>query len=156
MQTNVLPRMDIPYCPTGCCPEGSDGRHLHFEGKPFVRATTRGIMRIPSDMWSVFARVQTHVEDAAAQEPEGYRVFSRDISSSEGEHLFAVTAPVVNEEMTTLSGDFITCVFEGPYRNAKNGVHDTETAEIADGHQAKRIFTFYTSYPKFARLFGES
>ena len=160
METNVLPKMDMSDNSTGCCPrfnpEGWDGRHLHFEDKPFVRATTRGVMHIPLNMGSVFTRVQTHIEDAGAQDPDRYLVLSRDVSASEGEHFFAVTKPVPDEEMVMLSGDFITRVFEGPYRQAKNWMHDMETAAIADGHEAKRIFMFYTTCPKCARAYGKN
>ena len=120
METNVLPKMDMSEAPTGCCPkfnpEGWDGRRLHFDKKLFVRATTRGLLHVPLNMGTVFSRVQSHIEDAGAQDPEGYLVLSRDLSSSESEHFFAVTRDVPREDMTTLSGDFITRVFEGSFR----------------------------------------
>ena len=98
METNVLPKMDMSDNSTGCCPrfnpEGWDGRHLHFKYKRFVRATTRGVMHIPINMVSVFTRVQTHIEDAGAQDPDGYLVLSQDLSSREDDHLFAVTKTV--------------------------------------------------------------
>ena len=160
MQTNELPKMNMTENTTGCCPkfnpEGRDGRHLHLENKPFVRATTRGVLHIPVNMGSVFTRVQERIEDAGAQDPEGYFVLSRDLSASEAEHYFAVTRPVPDEEMVMMSGDFLTRVFEGPYRHAKTWVHDMETAAIADGHKAKRIFMFYTTCPKCARAYGEN
>ena len=160
METNVLPAMNMSENLTGCCPkfkpEGWDGRHLHFESKPFVRATTRSLMHIPINMGSVFTRVQTHIEDAGVQDPEGYLVLSRNLSASEAEHLFAVTGAVTDEEMTTLSGDFITRVFEGPYRHAKTWMHEMETAAIATGRIAKRIFMFYTTCPKCARSYGQN
>ncbi len=160
METNVLPRIDMSANTTGCCPkfnpEGWDGRSLHFENKPFVRATTRSLLHIPLNMGKVFTRVQTHIEDAAAQDPDGFLVLSRDLSATEGEHLFAVTRDVPGEEMTTLSGDFITRVFEGPYRKAKDWMHEMETAAEADGHEAGRIFMFYTTCPKCAREYGKN
>ena len=72
------------------------------------------------------------------------------------EHLFAVTGAVTDEEMTTLSGDFITRVFEGPYRQAKIWMHEMETAAIATGRTAKRIFMFYTTCPKCAKVYGKN
>lgn len=160
METNVLPKMDMSVATTGCCPkfnpEGWDGRHLHFKDKLFVRATTRGLLHVPINMEAVFSRVQGHIEEAAAQDPEGYLVLSRDLSSTEAEHFFAVTRPVPNEEMTTLSGEFLTRVFEGPYRHAKDWVHEMETAAKAAGRTAKRIFMFYTTCPKCARAYGQN
>ena len=160
MEASLLPRIDMSDAPTGCCPkfnsEGWDGRTLHFEDKLFVRATTRALMHIPLDMGRVFARVQSHIDAANAQDPEGYLVLSRDLSASRGEHLFAVTKLVPDEEMVTLSGDFITRVFEGPYRRAKDWVHDMEVAAEASGHRAKTVYMFYTTCPKCARAYGKN
>jgi len=160
METNILPKIDMSNTPTGCCPrfnpEAWEGRHLHFVDKPFVRATTRALLHVPIDMGRVFTRVQEHIEDADAQEPEGYFVLSRDISATQGEHLFAVTTSVPEEEMITLSGEYITRVFEGPYRRAKDWVHDMEVAAKAAGHRAKTVYMFYTTCPKCARDFGEN
>lgn len=160
METNVLPKMDMSEISTGCCPEfnpeGWDGRHLHFKDKKFVRATTRSLLHVPINMGSVFTRVQENIEAAGAQDPKGYLVLSSDLSSTEGEHLFAVTRDVPGEEMVTLSGDFMTRVFEGPYGHAKHWMHDMEVAAKAAGHTAKRVFMFYTTCPKCARAYGKN
>jgi len=130
MQTNAFPVQDISDNTTGCCPRfkpaGWDNQHLHFEDKKFLRATTRSAMHVPWNMGQVFTRVQTHIEDQMAADPTAEIVLSRDISPWQAEHYFAVDKDVADEEMTTLSGDFITRVFEGPYRKAKDFSHDME------------------------------
>lgn len=160
MEANVLPKMNMAADTTGCCPEfdpeGWDGRHLVFKDQPFVRATTRALLHVPLNMGSVFTRVQEHIEDAGAQAPDGYFVMSRDLSASEGEHLFAVTKDVPGEEMIRLSGEFIARVFEGPYRHAKSWDHDMRVAAEADGHVAKNVFMFYTTCPRCAKTLGRN
>jgi len=160
MQMNVLPKMDMFANTTGCCPrfdpKGWDGRKMHFEDKLFVRATTRSVLHVPVNMGRVFTRVQGHIDDAGAQGLDGYLVLSRDLSATKGEHLFAVTGAVPEEEMTTLSGDFITRVFEGPYRKVPDWMHEMEIAAKAIGHKAERIYMFYTTCPKCARTYGEN
>ncbi len=160
MQTNAFPTQDISDNATGCCPrfkpEGWDNQHLHFENKKFLRATTRSAMHIPWNMGRVFTRVQEHIEDDAAAHPAKEIVLSRDTSPWEAEHYFAVEKDVADEEMTTLSGDFITRVFEGPYRKAKDFAHDMEVAATATGKTAKRVFFFYTTCPKCAKAYGEN
>ena len=145
---------------TGCCPkfnpEGWDGLKLTFKDKLFVRATTRSLMHVPINMGTVFTRVQEHIEEAGAQDPESYFVLSRDISASEGEHLFAVTCDVPGEEMTRISGEFITRVFEGPYRHAKTWFHEMETAAEAAGRKARQVYMFYTTCPRCARIFEKN
>lgn len=160
MDTNVLPKMDMSVNETSCCPrfnpEGWDGRSLRFDHKLFVRATTRSLLHVPINMGSVFTRVQEAIEEAGAQETDGYLVLSRDLSSTEAEHYFAVTCDVPGEVMVRLSGDFMTRVFEGPYRHAKDWMHDMEVAVEAAGHRPKRVFMFYTTCPKCARAYGKN
>ena len=160
METNTLPKMNMDVAETGCCPrfdpEGWDGLHLVFKDKPFVRATTRSLLHVPLNMGTVFTRVQKHIEASDAQPAENYFVLSRDLSASEAEHFFAVTQNVEGEEMTQISGEFLTRVFEGSYRHAKDWVHDMETAAEAAGRTAKRVFMFYTTCPRCARAYGKN
>lgn len=160
MQTNSLPHYDISENSTGCCPrfnpQGWDNQTLRFDEKLFVRATTKSALHIPLDMGRVFSRVQRHLEDSGATDPENMIVLSRDLSPWEAEHLFSATREVEGEEMTTLSGEFITRVFEGPYRMAKDWFHEMEVAAKAKGKTAKRIFFFYTTCPKCAKVYGEN
>ncbi len=160
MEINAFPFYDTSENTTGCCPrfnpEGWDNQRLHFEDKTFVRATTRSAMHIPWNMGQVFTRVQQHIEDAGAADPATEIVLSRDTSPWEAEHYFAVSKDVDGEDMTTLSGDFITRVFEGPYRRAKDYSHDMEVAATAMGKTAKRVFFFYTTCPRCAKAYEEN
>ncbi len=160
MQTNAFPRNDTSDNTTNCCPRfkpaGWDNQQLHFEDKKFVRATTSSAMHIPLNMGQVFARVQEHIEDAGAVSPEKEIVLSRDLSPWESEHYFAVDKNVEGEEMTTLSGDYFTRVFEGPYRRTKDFEHDMKIAASAMGKTAKRVYFFYTTCPKCAKAYGEN
>jgi len=107
-------------------------------------------------MGTVFTRVQGHIDDANAADPATEIVLSHDISAWEGEHLFAVQQDVPDEEMTTLSGDFFTRVFEGPYRHAKHFEHDMRIAAKAMDKAAGEVFFFYTTCPKCAKAYKEN
>jgi hypothetical protein len=160
MQTNALPTYDNSVNTTGCCarfnPQGWDGTHLHFERKPFVRATTHSIAHVPLDMGRVFTRVQTNIDRAGAQDPHQMLVLSRDTSAFHGEHLFAVTRHVPGEEMTTLSGEFTTRVFNGPYAKVRDWHRTLTDDATAHGAPAKAIWFFYTTCPKCARAYGQN
>jgi hypothetical protein len=160
METNALPRYDMNDNPTGCCPrfnpEGWDGQDLHFESKPFLKATTRSAMHVPLNMGKVFARVQAHIEAAEAFDPEDYIVLSHDVSAWQGEHFFSVSRPVADEEMTELSGHYITKVFEGPYAEAKRW-HDQMQALVRDkGGLPGTVYFFYTTCPRCAKAYGKN
>lgn len=160
MQTNAVPHYDDSVNTTGCCPkfnsEGWDGQELHFDAKPFVRATTKSLMHVPVNMGKVFGRVHGHIEEAGGYDPDNTIVLSRDLSAWKAEHLFAIDKPVPDEEQVTLSGDFITKVFEGPYREAKTWYEEMKDLARSKGGTSDEVYFFYTTCPKCAKAYGKN
>ena len=160
MQTNETPRYDASVNTTGCCPrfnpEGWDGQELHFKDKRFVKAINPQHHACPENMGSVFARVNKHIEDVGASDADQFIVLSQDISPWSSEHLFAVSKTVPGEEMTTLSGDFLTKAFEGPFSQARTW--DEEMRQIASDRNAepREVYFFYTTCPKCAKAYGKN
>jgi hypothetical protein len=158
MKVNALPHFDDSINTTGCCPkfnpEGWDGQELHFKDKKFVHATTRNAMHIPLNMGTVFARVQGHIDQAKAASNDNTLVLSNELSPWKAEHFFAVDRDIADEEMTTLSGDYITKVLEGPYSKAKDWHGEMTTLAKAKGAENKNIYFFYTTCPKCAKAYG--
>ncbi len=58
--------------------------------------------------------------------------------------------------MVTLSGDFVTKVFEGPYKNISDW--DAELRELVrtEDREPGRVFFFYTTCPKCSKEYGEN
>jgi hypothetical protein len=160
MLTNALPANDMSVNTTDCCPkfnpQGWDAQELHFRDKRFVRATTRSLMHVPLNMGKVFARVMGHIEKAGGIDPADYIVLSRETSPFAAEHLFAARNNVPGEEMTTLSGDFITKVFEGPYRHVGQWHEAMANRVRATGAEPTSIWFFYTTCPKCAKAYGKN
>ncbi|QKC99069.1 hydrolase [Mesorhizobium sp. NZP2298] len=160
MQTNETPHYDASVNTTGCCPKfnpgGWDDQELHFADKPFVRATTHSVMHVPVNMGSVFARVNEHIDDAGASAESQFIVLSRDLSPWTSEHLFSVSKAVPEEEMATLTGDFVTKVFEGAFEQVR-GWHE-EMLELARQRNPKAsdVYFFYTTCPKCAAAYGKN
>lgn len=160
MQTNRLPDFDESVNLTGCCarfnPQGWDDQVLHFEDKLFVRATTISLAHIPLNMGKVFARVLDHIAQADAQDPHQVLVMSRPLSAFQDEHLFAVTRPVPGEEMTKVTGDFVTKVFEGPYSAVGQWQKEMLSIANARGKEARSVAFYYTTCPKCAKVYGRN
>ncbi|MBJ3764236.1 hypothetical protein ILP92_15920 [Maribius pontilimi] len=160
MQTNAVPHYDDADNPTGCCPRfdptGWDGRDLHFRDKPFLRATTRSLAYFPLNMGRVFSRVQGRIERAGAYDPDDFLVLSRDLSPWRAEHLFSATAPVKGEDAVTLSGDFVTKVFEGPYRRIREWHGQMRALARARGGTGDEVYFFYTTCPRCAKVYGKN
>ncbi|CDX29300.1 conserved hypothetical protein [Mesorhizobium sp. ORS 3359] len=160
MRTNETPHYDTSVNTTGCCPKfnpgGWDDQELHFRDKPFVRAVTHSVMHVPVNMGSVFARVNRHIDDAGASADGHSIVLSRDLSPWTSEHLFSVSKSVPEEEMTTLSGNFVTKVFEGPFSQARQW-HE-EMLQMARDRKSEPgdVYFFYTTCPKCAEAYGKN
>ena len=58
--------------------------------------------------------------------------------------------------MVTLSGDYITKVFEGEYREAKNWFGEMQELVRTRGKEPGRIYFFYTTCPKCAKTTGRT
>ncbi|SDJ13310.1 hydrolase [Aliiruegeria lutimaris] len=159
MRTNELPHFDDSVNPTNCCPkfnpDGWDGAKLHFEDKPFLRAETQAAMHVPVNMGKIFRRVDEHVRASGGWDTGNMIVLSKDLSPWKAEHYFSVDHPVPQEEMTTLSGDFVTRVFEGPYSKAKQWYGEMEELARSHGCETSEIF-FYTTCPKCAKHYGKN
>jgi len=160
MHVNTVPAYDPSDNPTGCCPrfnpDGWDDRQLHFQDKLFVRAVTRSEQHVPVDMGPVFEKTFAAIERAGAYDETNFIVLSRDLSASEAEHYFSVTKPVAGQEIVTLSGEYLTKVFEGPYEEAPDWEMQLKTQLAEGNHEAARIFYFYTTCPKCAQTYGKN
>lgn len=159
MQTNALPAFDPTVNETGCCPrfrpEPWDNEELHFDNKPFVKASTISLFHMPLNMGSVFSRTWKAIEEAHAQDG-GFLVLSHDDSAWHGEHLFAVARDVPGAEMVHLSGDFLTKVFEGPFSKTREWCAEMDRYVQARGKQLETMYFFYTTCPRCAKHYGKN
>lgn len=160
METNVLPKYDLSDNTTGCCPRfnpaGWDEQELHFKDKLFVHAKTRSIFHIPINMGSVFPETWEAIEEAGAQAKDEFIVLSYDPSAWTEDHYFSVLDEVPGQEMVRISGDFLTKVFEGPYKNVPKWEKEMEAFVESQGKQAKKVYFFYTTCPKCAKAYGKN
>jgi len=160
MEMNALPQYDMIDNPTGCCPrfqpENWDSQDLHFRDKLFVRAKTRSLAHIPLNMGSVFRKTFRAIKDADAQSDTNFIVLSRDQSAWSAEHLFAVNKEVSEKEMVHVTGDFVTKVFEGPYKEVPRWCEELNESIKTEGKDVKQTYFFYTTCPKCAKTYGKN
>jgi hypothetical protein len=160
METNALPKYDMSDNPTNCCPrfksEGWDEQELHFKDKLFVKVKTRSIFHIPINMGSVFPKTFTAIEKAHAKSEDEFVVLSHDPSAWTSEHYFSVLKDVPGHEMVHLTGDYLTKVYEGPYKNAPKWEKEMEAFVKSKGKQAKKTYFFYTTCPKCMQYYGKN
>lgn len=159
MLTNEIPKFDVSDNETGCCPrfqpEPWDRKELHFEDKPFVKASTVSLFHMPLNMGSVFSRTWDAIKETHADEG-GFLVLSHEDSAWHAEHLFAVSKDVPDAKMVRLSGDFLTKVFEGPYSDARKWCTEMESYVRDKGKRLETLYFFYTTCPSCAKHYGKN
>ena len=159
MLTNQTPAYDMSDNETNCCPrfkpEPWRDQELCFDNKLFVKASTLSAFHVPLNMSSVFARTVAAIEAAHAN-GGGMLVLSHDDSAWHAEHLFAVDNEVAGAEMVRLSGDFLTKVFEGPFKEAPAWCTSMAAYVKEKGKHVDTMYFFYTTCPKCARHYGKN
>ena len=160
MGINTLPLYDMSDNPTNCCPrfhpDGWDEQELHFKDKLFVKVKTRSIFYVPINMGVVFKKIIASIEKADAMDKEQFIVLSNDVSPWATEHFFAVTRDVPGEEMVRMTGDYLTKVFEGPYKNTPKWMKESKSYVEGLGKQFKQVYFFYTTCPRCAKTYGKN
>jgi hypothetical protein len=160
METNHVPASDLARLEPDCCcpkfdPASWSEQEFHFRDKPFVRTWTHSFLHIPLDMGAMFARTWAAITQAHAEDSE-FVVLSDDSHMWHGEHLFSVNHEVPGADNVRLSGDYITHVYEGPYREAVTWVGDMKERVAKRGRRMGRLFFFYTTCPKCAKKYGKN
>ncbi len=157
---NNIPPIDLSDNSTGCCPrfkpEGWDRQELHFDEQLFVKASVRCLFHIPLNIGGMFSRVQTAIDKADAGLADTYLVLSHAKSMWQSEHYFAVSKPVPGEEMVTLSGDYLTQVFEGSFSDAGKWNRELKDYVKRQNRKLLRAYFFYTTCPECAKTYGKN
>ncbi|MHC4322314.1 MAG: hydrolase [Planctomycetota bacterium] len=160
MELNRTPKYDMSDNETGCCPrfnhEGWDEQLLHFRDKLFVKAKTLSFFHIPLNIGLVFPKMLKAIEDAQAVKMDEFIALSYDPSPWRGEHYFAVTEEIPGQEMVRLSGDYITRVFEGPYKKAHEWHKIMEEFVNSKGKKLEKMYFFYTTCPRCSKHYGKN
>jgi hypothetical protein len=160
LNTNFLPYTNLDLLEPGCCcpafdPKAWDQLDLHFRDKLFVHFRTRSLFHIPLNMSAAFFDTWEAIKAAGAEDGQ-FAILSNDESKWRGEHYFAVTKEVPGLHNVRLTGDFVTRVFEGPYRDAYIWVNEMREDIALMGHRMGRLFFYYTTCPKCAERRGKN
>ncbi len=161
MQTTSTPSTTRAARPrsTGCCPPFDpapwDGKEIHWRDKLFVKEHVRALFHVPLNMGHTLTRAMARIQDAGATST--LPLMLSDDSSPWGSDLYIeVTKAVPHATMATLSGAFLTKVFEGPYRDAGKWVAAMKGHVAAQHRTLEKIYLGYTTCPACAKAYGKN
>lgn len=142
-----------------CCPkfnpEPWDDKILTWENKRFVKDRVTSFLHIPLNFGSVMKRNVTAIE--AAQAGSEARMVLSDENSLWGADVYIeVTRDIPGANMATISGTFISKVFEGPYQNMRKWIEEMKAFVTAKGKNFTKLYFYYTTCPKCAKEYGKN
>jgi hypothetical protein len=145
--------------PTGCCPPFDpatwEHREVVWRDKPFVKARLRTLFHVPLDMEKKVARANALIEAAMAA-PAHPLMPAKDLSPWRSDLYIEVSRPVPGAEMGTLSGTFLTEVFDGPFGDAPKWVAAMKRRVAEQGRRLKQLYLGYTTCPACAKAYGHN
>jgi hypothetical protein len=142
-----------------CCPkfnpEPWDGKALTWENRRFVKDRVTSFLHIPLNFGSVMKRNVSAIEAANAK-PETMVVLSDENSLWGADVYIEVTKDIPGANMATISGTFLSKVFDGPYRNMGMWVEEMKAYVQGQGKAFQKLYFFYTTCPKCAKKYGKN
>lgn len=144
---------------TGCCepfdPEPWDGKEITWQNKIFVKDHVISFLHMPLNFGQKVVKNLKLIEKAGAKAP--YQLMLTDEKSLWGADIYIdVVKDVPGAKMATLSGTFLTKVFEGQYKDVPNWIKEMESFVKSRGKEIKKLYFSYTTCPKCAKAYGKN
>jgi len=142
-----------------CCPKFEPNpwneTQVTWENKKFVTDRVRAIFHIPLNFGTVMKRVMTKIESSNVKCEDVITLSDED--SLWGANVFVnVSGDVPSAKMTTISGTFLSKVFEGPYRDMGKWIKEMDQYVKSEGRETKKRYYYYTTCPKCAKKYGKN
>ena len=142
-----------------CCPrfepEPWEGAEVTWENKQFVTDRVRSFFHIPLNFGSVMKRNAALIEAADAM-PENVIVLADENSLWGADVYIDVTGDVPGARMASISGTFLSKVFEGPYKIIRFWIKEMVEYVKSQGKELKKMYFYYTTCPKCAKKYGKN
>jgi len=144
---------------TGCCepfnPKPWQDKEIIWQDKIFVKDHVASLFHIPLNMGRKIIKNMELIEKVGAKAP--YQLMLTDEKSLWGADIYIdVSKDVPGAQMATLSGTFLTKVFEGPYQNAGKWAQEMKEYVENKSKKLKKLYFSYTTCPKCAKAYGKN
>ena len=145
--------------PTGCCepfnPEPWQNKEIVWKNKLFVKDHITSFLHIPLNMGNKIVKNMELIEKAKAK--VSYQLMLTDEKSMWGADIYIdVSKKVSGAQMATLTGTFLTKVFEGTYQNVGKWAEEMKVYVKNKNKEIKKLYFSYTTCPKCAKAYGKN
>lgn len=142
-----------------CCPKFNpkpwDGKIFEWKNKKFIKDRVLTLFYMPINFGSAMKRLNEKVEKANAKIND-WLCLSDHTSKWNMDLYLAVDREIPGAENTTLSGKFLSKVYEGQYKDTGKWCKDFEAYAAGKKMGIKRMYMWYTTCPKCAKKYGKN
>jgi hypothetical protein len=142
-----------------CCPKFDpsawDEKSFKWDNKKFVKDTVSTLFYMPVNFGSVITKLTNKVQKAGANMPD-WLCLSDHPSKWKMEILLAVDKNIPDAENVNLSGQYMSKVYEGDFKETKDWCKDFESYVKKTGSSIKKMYMWYTTCPKCAKKYGKN
>lgn len=143
---------------TGCCepfdPAPWQDAEITWTNKLFVTDHVTSLFYIPLNFGSKMTKNSNLIDKAGAKRPT--IVITGDDSLWGCNIYIDADKDIPGAKMTTISGTFLTKVFEGSYQNMGKWIKEMGAFVKAKGKETKKLYFYYTACPKCAKVYGKN
>lgn len=152
---------------TGCCPKFDptpwDGKVFEWQDKRFVKGRVFTFLYMPINFGSVITALMKKIEAAGAKTPDNIGL-SDHTSPWNMDLYLAVDKEVPGLQNVTLSGKFLSKVYEGDFKETAKWGDDFKKYAEKEGYKIKpstssgqgKWYMWYTTCPKCAKAYGKN
>lgn len=142
-----------------CCPEFNpapwDGQTFEWTSKKFVKDKVFTVFNMPLNFGAVMKRLDAKVRKSEAAIVDNLCL--SDHTSKWNMNVYvAVDKEIPSEENVTLSGEFFSKVYEGPYKDTGKWCQDFGALAKSRNLDIKKWYMWYTTCPKCAKKYGKN
>jgi hypothetical protein len=142
-----------------CCPQFDpapwDGKVFEWENKKFIKGKVFSLFYMPMNFGSVVRKMMAKIEKAGAETPD-WMGLSDHTSKWNMDLYLAVDREVPEAENTEISGQFLSKVYEGPFKDTGKWCEDFEALAKEKDLSVNKYYMWYTTCPKCAQKYGKN
>jgi hypothetical protein len=145
--------------PTGCCPPFDparwDEKKIVWDNKQFIKDHIFSFLHIPLTLNGTVAKNGKKIIKAHADIPE-YLMLVDEKSKWGADIYIEISKNVPKAKNVTMSGTFLTKVFDGPYKDIGIWANEMNSYVKSKEKTLEKLFYFYTTCPKCAKAYGKN
>jgi hypothetical protein len=142
-----------------CCPKFDpipwDGKIFEWNQKKFIKENVTTFLNMPLNFGGVMKKLDEKIQHAAATTPDNV-CLSDHTSKWNMDVYLSVDKEIPGAKNTTLSGKFLSKVYEGPFQDTGKWCKDFEQFATSKEVKITKWYMWYTTCPKCAKKYGKN